>query len=59
MLENFFKFYKQKYLLVSTEPFIPLGEMAQPDDYHYVMDDTEGVCDLYNDDDDISAMPCV
>jgi len=36
--------------------------MAQPDDYHYVMDDTEGVCDLYDDnddDDDASIMPCV
>jgi hypothetical protein len=37
--------------------------MAQPDDYHDVMDDTEGVCDLYDDDDDddndISTMPCV
>jgi hypothetical protein len=46
---------------VSTDPFIPLSEMAQPDDYHNVMDDTEGVCDLYNndDDDDASTMPCV
>ncbi|CAF0784610.1 unnamed protein product [Rotaria sordida] len=50
------------FSIVSTEPFIPLGEMAQPDDYHNVMDDTEGVCDLYDDDDDdddVSAMPCV
>jgi hypothetical protein len=35
--------------------------MAEPDDYHYVIDDdTEGVCDLYDDDDDdISTMSCV
>ena len=34
--------------------------MAQPDDYHYLIDDTEGVCDMYNDDDDnVSTMPCV
>lgn len=25
--------------------------MAQPDDYNDVMDDSEGVCDLYIDDD--------
>ncbi|CAF3363359.1 unnamed protein product [Rotaria sp. Silwood1] len=50
------------FSIVSTEPFILLGEVAQPDDYHDVMDDTEGVCDFYNDDDDdddVSAMPCV
>jgi hypothetical protein len=35
--------------------------MAQLDDYHYLIDDTEGVCDLYNNDDDdnVSTMPCV
>jgi len=35
--------------------------MAEPDDYHYLIDDTEGVCDLYDDDDDddISTMSCV
>jgi len=44
--------------IASTEPFIPLSEMAQPDDYHYVMDDTEGVCDYYDNDDD-STIPCV
>ncbi|CAF2784205.1 unnamed protein product [Rotaria sp. Silwood2] len=50
------------FSIVSTEPFIVLGEMAQPDDYDDVMDDSEGVCDLYNnddDDDDASTMPCV
>jgi len=37
--------------------------MAQPDDYNYVLDDSESICDLYNDDEDEdvnnSAMPCV
>jgi hypothetical protein len=34
--------------------------MAQPDDYHDVMDDTEGVCDLYDDEDnDVSTTACV
>ena len=39
--------------------------MSPPYEYHYAMDDTEGVCDLYNDDDDddddndISSIPCV
>ncbi|CAF3055837.1 unnamed protein product [Rotaria socialis] len=45
--------------IASTEPFITLGEMAEPDDYHNVLDDTEGVCDLYDDDnDDVTAMTC-
>ncbi|CAF1324478.1 unnamed protein product [Rotaria magnacalcarata] len=46
--------------IASTEPFITLGEMAEPDDYHNVLDDTEGVCDLYDDDDndDATAMTC-
>ena len=35
------------------EPFISLGEMAQSDDYCYIMDEIEGVCDLYDD------TPCV
>ncbi|CAF1478928.1 unnamed protein product [Adineta steineri] len=42
--------------LTPTEPFISLGEMAQSDDYHFVMDDSESVCDLY-DNEDVSTMP--
>jgi transcription factor E2F3 len=49
--------------ITSTEPFIPLTEMTPPSTYHYAMDDTEGVCDLYDDDqednDNGSPMPCV
>jgi hypothetical protein len=37
--------------------------MTPPSTYHYAMDDTEGVCDLYDDDqednDNGSPMPCV
>ena len=40
--------------LVPGNAFIPLSEMAQPDDYLCAMEDNEGVCDLYNDDDDDS-----
>ncbi|CAF1172250.1 unnamed protein product [Adineta ricciae] len=36
---------------ISLNPFIPLGEMTQPGDYYLTIDDTTGVCDLYNNDD--------
>ncbi|UJR35731.1 hypothetical protein I4U23_028481 [Adineta vaga] len=40
---------------ISIDPFIALGEMAQPDDYYSIMDDTIGVCDLYDIDDTTSV----
>jgi hypothetical protein len=37
--------------------------MTPPSNYHYAMDDTEGVCDLYDagddEDNDVSPVPCV
>ncbi len=61
-------FLNKNSLLAPTEPFIALTEMSPPCNYNFAMDDTEGVCDLYDDDDeqeaegdnnDTSPMPCV
>ena len=43
-------------LLVRTEPFVLLTEMAGPDDYRHVLDEDESICDLYSDEEHDVAM---